>query len=122
MTETKSECERDPLTPVTVTLYVPGEVAVVVEKVITVGVDLLDETVTVARLGDTVGPFGYTVAVRLTGPEKPETPDREIVYLPDAPAVSVRELGLLTITKSRMVTVTITEWDNVPADPVTVMA
>lgn len=122
MTDTTREWEREPVTPLTVISYVPAGVDGVVERVITVECVVVEETVTVVDAKDTVGPSGYTVAVRLTGPKKPERPDRDTVYLPDAPAVSVREVGLLVITKSLTVTTTVNERDDVPTVPVTVMA
>jgi len=109
VTETFVEWERDPLDPVTVTVYVPAAVEDCAE---TVSVDVAvppDERVTLEGLRVAVGPVGETTEERATAPVKPPMLVNEIVDLPDEPAGTVSVTGLAEMRKSTTLTLTMAE-------------
>jgi hypothetical protein len=92
---TVAECDRVPLVPVTVTVYVPAEPeqerleVPEVPSVTLVGVDVQAKPV----LGD-------TVADRLTVPVNPFTAATVMVEVPLEPATNATEVGLAATVKS----------------------
>ena len=101
MTVTEVECDSEPLVPVTVTVYVPKGVNVVV-------VTLRIEVPVPPELRVTVGGFrgavivdvlGTTVDDNETVPEKPLLA-RVICEVPKLPAAMFRDVGLALMEKS----------------------
>lgn len=81
--------------------------------------------VTLVGLREHVKPVtGETVATRLTVPVKPPMEATVIVEMPEAPATTVKLVGLAAMEKSTTTTlnVTVAERDNDPLVPVTVTA
>ena len=67
-----------------------------------------------------VRPAGDTVEVRATVPANAFTGATVIVEVAVAPARALTLVGLAVTVKSRMLTVTVAEWESVPLVPVTV--
>lgn len=107
-------CDRDPLVPVTVTVYVPP-----VPAQLSV---LFPDPVTLVGLRVHVSPVdGEIVAVRLTVPVPPLRPITLIVEVPATPGVVLTVVGLANIWKSTTWTVIVAVvCDSVPLVPVTV--
>lgn len=108
--------ERDPLVPVTVTVYVPAEPLHDSVEV--------PEVPRVTLVGDRahVRPVdGEMAAARVTVPVKPLTLVRVMVEVPAAPALTVTLVGLAAIVKpwTMRVTVAVLDWE--PAVPVIVI-
>ena len=83
LTVTTTECESDPIVPVTVTVYVPT----VAE--LTVSVDVADppgDKLTLVGLTPAVRPDGETVVERLIVPVNPARLVKVIVDVPEPPA------------------------------------
>jgi len=99
---TDAECERLPLVPVTVTVYLP--VVPLHERV------EVPEPVTLVGVRVQVRPVdGATPAVRLMMPLKPCNAVTVIVEVPETPARTVTEVGPAEMVKSCTVTVTVAE-------------
>ena len=67
-----------------------------------------------------VRPAGDTVEVSATVPVNAFTGATVIVEVAVAPARALTLVGLAVTVKSRMLTVTVAEWESVPLVPVTV--
>ena len=110
-------CVSDPLVPVTVTVYVPGEPlheSVLVP--VLPNVTLVGERVQVMRV------LGEMVEVRETVPENPRTFVTTTVDVPTDPVLTMTLGGVLVTVKSWTVTPTVVECAFVPvAVPVTVI-
>ena len=96
-TVTVVECDRDPLVPATVTVYVPGfeELTDRVEEPVPP-----DERETLAGLSDVLGPAGELVEDRATVPAKLFRLASVIVEVAVAPALTLIEVGLALMLKS----------------------
>ncbi len=105
MSEIITECEMDPLTPVTVTVYVPVGVDFVVEIVKVELAEPPADSVTVDRLNEVVGPDvtdGVTAADTVIGPEKPLTLTRVMSEESRLPWWMLTDDGLAVIVKSHV--------------------
>ena len=112
--------EREPVVAVIVTVYVPGRMPLVEEKIrVEAPEDPLDNAIVVG-LRVTVGPEGETVAVSDTLPDSPLTLDSVMVEFADVPGGAESEFGLATIVKSTTCTMICTEWRSEPLVPVIV--
>jgi len=92
--EIATECDNEPLVPLTITVYVPlaedpQDMAEVPEPTTLIGERVQESPVD-----------GDTVAVRLTSPTNPLTPANVKVEFPAAPTVTVTVAGLAAIVKS----------------------
>src|SRR6266516_4824721 len=99
-TDTVAGWEREPLEPVTVTVYVPVGVE---DCVWTVRVEvpvLPDDSVRLVGFRDAVGPAGETVEDRLTVPVKPPALVSEMVDVADDPGETFIDAGLAEMLKS----------------------
>jgi hypothetical protein len=100
--ETVAWCERDPLVPVTVTVYAPAEP-------LHDSVEVPDPPVILPADSEHVRPVaGETVAARLTVPVKPLSGATVSVDVPVAPATAVTLVGLAVKEKSAAGAVTVT--------------
>jgi hypothetical protein len=92
----------EPLVPVTVTVYVPTvlELMVRVEEPDPPGLKLI-----LAGLMEAVGPLGVTDVERLIVPVKPATLRTVIVEVPELPARTFTVVGLADIVKPPTLTV-----------------
>ncbi len=93
-TVTETVCDLVPLVAVTVTVYEPAGVELVVA---TVSVEVAEPPADNARLvglSAAVGPEGDTVAARLTVPEKPYWLPRVSVDVEELPTLTLRFTGL----------------------------
>jgi hypothetical protein len=90
------ECTRLPLVPVTVSVYVPAGVAVLVVT------DIVDdpEPVTEVGLNEALAPAGNPLPERLTVPPNPPDPVTVALYEVPVPAVTVCEAGAAETEKS----------------------
>ena len=111
------ECASEPIVPVTVPLYVPTWLELIVN---TEAADPPGENVALAGEKDMVNPAGSELAERETVPPKPPWPVIVIVEEPDAPARIVRLEELLEMAKSPTPTVKVIEWTIEPLVPVIV--
>ena len=113
------------LTPVTVTLYFPGGVRVVVETVMIEVPFLLAGSTMLDGTKETVGPPatpGDTEYESVTVPGKPPRLFRVMVDVADPPAGKVAGLmGEAEMLKSDKVTMKMTSCDTEPLVPVTVI-
>ena len=116
VTLTPVEWLNVPLVPVTLTVYVPPGVELVVA---TVNVEL-DPGFTELGLNEHVAPVGHPVALSATEPLNPFAAVTLIVDVPFWPCVIETLVGLALTEKSCTATVTLVEWLNVPLVPVTV--
>ena len=116
-----TECESNPLAPVTVIVYEPIGVLC---NALTLSVDVPwppDVRVTDELLNDVLGPdVGETVAERLMVPVNPFRLVTVIRLLPDVPRGRLRDDGLIEIEKSDTMTRIETECASDPLVPVTV--
>jgi len=112
-----------PLTPVTVTEYVPASV---VGATATMSVEVaevrVEESDTLIRLRVAVSPALLAVALRATMPTKPFSPVTVTIAVVDEPGVTEGGEGVLTVTVKALITaVTATDWTRVaPLGRVTV--
>ena len=115
-----TECESDPLAPVTVIVYEPTGVLC---NALTLSVDVPwppDVKVIDELLKDVFGPdVGETVAERLTVPVNPFRLVTVIRLVPDVPRGRLRDDGLIEIGKSDTMTRIETECASDPLVPVT---
>lgn len=120
VTDTVVEWLNVPLVPVTVTVYVPPGVELVVATVIVDGVPGLAD----AGLNEHDAPVGQFVAPSDTDPVNPLTAVTLMLDVPLWPWFTENDVGFALIVKSGAGTVTVTltfvEWLNVPLVPVTV--
>ncbi len=116
-----TECESDPLAPVTVIVYEPIGVLC---SALTLSVDVPwppDVRVTDELLNDVLGPdVDETTAERLMVPVNPFRLVTVIRLLPDVPRGRLRDDGLMEIEKSDTMTRIETECASDPLVPVTV--
>jgi hypothetical protein len=112
------------LTPVTVMLYLPGGVRVVVETVMMEVPFLLAGSTMLDGTKETVGrpaTPGETVYERVTVPGKPPRLFRVMVEIPDPPAgKDDGVIGLAEMLKSDRAMMNVTACDTEPLIPVTV--
>ena len=113
MTVTTTECERDPLVPVTATL----KTATVVPVQLRVEVP---EPATLVGARVHVRPDGDMLEVSATVPLNPLTAVTVIVDVPEPATMKPKLAGLAVSVKSRTVTVTLVLWIRDPLVPVTV--
>ncbi len=99
VTVTLAVLDAEPLVPVTVTVYAPEEVPLIAENVRVELPELPAVSVTLFGLTETMGPPGDTLAARFTVPAKLLTLVTAIVDVPDAPWLTVRDVGLGLILK-----------------------
>ncbi len=120
VTVTSTECDREPLVPVTVTLYVPAELE------LTVSTDVADPPelrLTLLGLREAERPEGDEEAVRDTDPEKLLRLVRMMSEVAEEPVCTEMLAGLAETLKSLAeltVTEIVTECDREPLVPVTV--
>ncbi len=102
LTVTCTGVEREPIVPVTVTMYVPTvlELTVRVDVPVPPGLRL-----TLAGFTEAVRPPGMTDVERLTVPAKPARLVRVMDEVPELPAWTVSVVGLAEIVKSPTPTV-----------------
>ena len=116
-----TECESDPLAPVTMIVYEP--IGVLCSS-LTLSVDVPwppDVRVTDELLNDVLGPdVGETVAERLMVPVNPFRLVTVMRLLPDVPRGRLRDDGLIEIEKSDTMTRMEMECVSDPLVPVTV--
>ncbi len=116
-----TECESEPLVPVTVIVYAPIDVLC---NALTLSVEVLcppDVRVTDELLNDVFGPdVGETTVERVMVPAKPFRLVRVIRPVPDVPRGRVSEDGLIEMEKSDTMTRIETECASDPLVPVTV--
>jgi len=116
-----TECESEPLVPVTVIVYAPIDVLC---NALTLSVEVLcppDVRVTDELLNDVFGPdVGETTVERVMVPAKPFRLVRVIRAVPDVPRGRVSEDGLIEMEKSDTMTRIETECASDPLVPVTV--
>ena len=105
----------EPLVPLTVTVYVPVGVEVVVA---TASVDD-PEPVTDVGVNDAVAPVGKPMTPSVTAPLKPLIAETVVVYDAPVPADTVFELGVAESEKSVTVTVRVAAALVAPALSVT---
>ena len=118
MTVTVAECEREPLVPVTLTVYVPTGVEDLVETVRISVAEPPGESVTLGELSETVGPLlttGDMTADKLTVPWKGPRLEKVMVADAEFPFLTVKLAGLAEILKSTTFTITVTECRSRPA-------
>ena len=109
-------CVSDPLVPVTVTVYVPGEP--LHESVL---VPVLPNVTLVGERLQVMPVLGEMVAARVTVPENPRRFVTTTVDVPTDPVLTVTLDGVSVTVKSCTVTPTVVECGFVPvAVPVTV--
>jgi hypothetical protein len=94
------ECDIEPLEPVTVTVYEPAIVLLVVIMEMVAVTNPPAGTVTVAGLMLTVGPAGLMAVAKLTVPPKLFTLVIVMVDVAEEPALMLRLLGLTLMAKS----------------------
>jgi len=116
-----TECETEPVVPVTVIVYPPMGVLC---NALTLSVEVLcppDVRVTDELLSDVFGPdVGETTVERVMVPAKPFKLVRVIRPVPDVPRGRVSEDGLIEMEKSDTMTRTETGCESDPLVPVTV--
>jgi len=116
-----TECETEPVVPVTVIVYPPMGVLC---NALTLSVEVLcppDVRVTDELLNDVFGPdVGETTVERVMVPAKPFRLVRVIRPVPDVPRGRVSEDGLIEMEKSDTMTRIETECASDPLVPVTV--
>ena len=116
-----TECESEPLVPVTVIMYAPIGVLC---NALTFSVEVLcppDVRVTDELLNDVFGPdVGETTAEKLMVPVNPFRLVTVIRLVPDVPRGRLRDDGLIEIEKSNTMTRIETECASDPLVPVTV--
>ena len=121
MTVIVTECETEPVVPVTVIVYPPMGVLC---NALTLSVEVLcppDVRVTDELLNDVFGPdVGETTVERVMVPAKPFRLVRVIRPVPDVPRGRVSEDGLIEMEKSDTMTRIETECASDPLVPVTV--
>ena len=121
MTVMVTECETEPVVPVTVIVYPPMGVLC---NALTLSVEVLcppDVRVTDELLSDVFGPdVGETTVERVMVPAKPFRLVRVIRPVPDVPRGRVSEDGLIEMEKSDTMTRIETECASDPLVPVTV--
>ena len=121
MTVMVTECETEPVVPVTVIVYPPMGVLC---NALTLSVEVLcppDVRVTDELLNDVFGPdVGETTVERVMVPAKPFRLVRVIRPVPDVPRGRVSEDGLIEMEKSDTMTRIETECASDPLVPVTV--
>ena len=116
-----TECETEPVVPVTVIVYPPMGVLC---NALTLSVEVVcppDVRVTDELLSDVFGPdVGETTVERVMVPAKPFRLVRVIRPVPDVPRGRVSEDGLIEMEKSDTMTRIETECASDPLVPVTV--
>jgi len=116
-----TECESEPLVPVTVIVYPPIGV---LWRVPTLSVDVLcppEVRVTDELLSDVLGPgVGETIVERVTVPANPLRLVNVIRLVPDVPRGRLSDDGLTVMEKSDTMTRMETECESDPLVPVTV--